>query len=303
MSNDDFIERNKNRVDKQIKDFDDKFYNEYKTIDDVDEELQEGIIKYLNDNKSFAKKIVKMFTPKNEREITKKGKLYIKLAPYALVTALSLGMGAGIKIGKSTEKANSVTFSNEASVKYDNILDAPLEVKMAYVEDQIDKYNDLTIMQNKKYNPEFEDAYRRFNRDVNSYNNDMNTVERTTVSEPYKAEKTTVSEPYKIDTSDQDSDTVPLKVDDPKEIGLSIEESPSDFETIVDMNEINAAAEAVSDIARNDDFKETLPFESTPFAKSIVEDGNVYIPVEDGTEIRENDTLKIEEGTVFKRVK
>ena len=70
----------------------------------------------------------------------------------------------------------------------------------------------------------------------------------------------------------------------------------------LDEKEINNAATGVSKLTINDAFDETIPFENSPLSGSYLdENGDIYIPVKDKSELNDTDILQERNGTLYRK--
>lgn len=78
----------------------------------------------------------------------------------------------------------------------------------------------------------------------------------------------------------------------------------ANFERVINtenptQEEITRMAKEISNGTNADGIKETMPFEYTDYSKSIVRDGEVYIPA--GNDYTEEDTLVSQDGLLYKK--
>ena len=129
MTNEEMANNFRIKRDQEINEYNENVENEYSTKSELEEKCEKEIINYLRTHKKFAKKVAEMFTPKKEKEETKRNKKYSKFFPYILVGSMLVSGILGEKIG---EKQKDVY---DYPTTYTSIESAPTELQQAYIED------------------------------------------------------------------------------------------------------------------------------------------------------------------------
>lgn len=69
----------------------------------------------------------------------------------------------------------------------------------------------------------------------------------------------------------------------------------------VDLDELINSVKAIDSISRTDNIDETIPFENSVYSNSIVQNGEVLVPVRDESEVKDGEELTVHNGSLFKR--
>lgn len=142
MTDQEIINKNRKRVNKEIKDFNDEFDDQYMTPDEKNEKFIEELVKLVSSHPKIEKRIIEEYEKKKNK---KRDFISTKFIPYLVVGGLALGSIGGALVQKQRDKNTNISFNSSYEVKYHNIEEAPLEIKKAYVDDQIKKYEDAVL--------------------------------------------------------------------------------------------------------------------------------------------------------------
>lgn len=237
MTDQEIINKNRKRVNKEIKDFNDDFDEKYMTPDEKNEKFIDELVKLVSSHPEIEERVIAEY---NKKKSKKRKKVSIKVLPYIVAGGLALGAIGGSLVQKKRDENTTISFNPTYEARYDSIEDAPLEVKKAYVEDQIDKY-------------------------------------QAAVSEkPELADKTLDESIQNYESSTYGENNLLTNYDD--------------------------IFTSISNQTITDPVKETVPFGNSPYSRSFVgDDGYVYVPVDDGSQITEEDILKTNNGSLYKR--
>lgn len=86
---------------------------------------------------------------------------------------------------------------------------------------------------------------------------------------------------------------------------ISFDKNVPEFRKLVsggaDKSKINEVANNINNSTLNDSIDDTLPFTSTSYSRSIVEDGSIYEPVNESTQFEDDEELIVKNGSLYRR--